>query len=166
MWNAHVANAVGAALLTLGAAMNQAQPSRETKSEDAGRENAPAFRAVAVRYQIKDVERSVAFYTGHLGFKVDLNAAPAFARVSSGSFILWLSGPGSSGARPMPDGRKQEPGGWNRLALEVDDLSTEVSRLKKAGLRFRNDIESGPGGRQIQLEDPDGNPIELFEPAS
>lgn len=166
MWNAHIAGAVGAALLTLGAAMNHAQPSKTTKSEDAGRESTSAFRAVAVRYQIKDVERAVAFYTGHLGFKVDLNAAPAFARISSGSFVLWLSGPGSSGARPMPDDRQQEPGGWNRLALEVDDLSAQVSVLKKAGLRFRNDIESGPGGKQIQLEDPDGNPIELFEPAA
>jgi glyoxylase I family protein len=166
MWNPHVAGAVGVALLTLGAVMNQAQPARETKLEDARGESRPAFRAVAVRYQIKDVERAVAFYTGHLGFKVDLNAAPAFARVSSGGFVLWLSGPGSSGARPMPDGRKQEPGGWNRLALEVDNLAIQVSKLKEAGLRFRNDIESGPGGKQIQLEDPDGNPIELFEPAS
>ena len=127
----------------------------------------PPFRATAVRYQVKDVERSVAFYTKHLGFKVDerLPAGPAFASVSNRSLTLWLSGPKSSGARPMPDGRKQEPGGWNRFALEVDDLSARVAELKKAGLRFRNEIETGPGGKQIQLEDPDGNPVELFEPA-
>ena len=105
------------------------------------------------------------FYTKHLGFKVELNAAPAFASVSNGNLTLYLSGPKSSGARPLPDGRKQEPGGWNRIVLEVDDLPTHVEAMKKAGLCFRNEIEKGPGGKQIQLEDPDGNPIELFEPA-
>ena len=123
------------------------------------------FRATAVRYQVTDLERSVAFYTGHLDFKLEMQAGPAFARISNGSYTLWLSGPGSSGARPMPDGRAQAPGGWNRLALEVDDLTARVAELKEVGLRFRNEIETGPGGRQIQLEDPDGNPIELFEPA-
>ena len=97
---------------------------------------------------------------------MQLNAAPAFASVSNGSLTLYLSGPKSSGARPLPDGRKQEPGGWNRIVLEVDDLPSRVEAMKKAGLRFRNEIEKGPGGKQIQLEDPDGNPIELFEPAS
>jgi glyoxylase I family protein len=119
----------------------------------------------AVRYLVKDVERSIAFYTGHLGFRLDHNAAPAFASVSKADLILRLSGPGSSGARPMPDGRGQEPGGWNRFVVEVDDLAQRVAEMKRMGLRFRNEIESGPGGKQIQLEDPDGNPIELFQPA-
>src|SRR5262249_49333663 len=92
-------------------------------------------------------------------------AGPAFAAVSNGSLTLWLSGPKSSGARPLPDGRKQEPGGWNRIVLEVDDLPSRVEAMKKAGLRFRNEIDEGPGGKQIKLEAPDGNPIELFEPA-
>ena len=124
------------------------------------------FRAVAVRYQVKDVSRSVAFYTQHLGFKLEIQPSPAFAKVTSGTLTLWLSGPESSGSRPMPDGRKQEPGGWNRLALEVDDLAACITELKKQGLRFRNELESGPGGKQIQLEDPDGNPVELFQPSS
>jgi len=125
-----------------------------------------AFRAVAIRYQVKNVDRSVAFYTEQLGFKLEQQSAPAFARVSNGNLILWLSGPISSGSRPMPDGRTQEAGGWNRLVLEVDDLPSRVVAMKQAGLRFRNEIEVGPGGKQIQLEDPDGNPVELFEPAS
>ena len=118
-----------------------------------------------VRYQVKDISRAVAFYTGHLGFKLDMQNPPAFAAVSIGDFKLILSGPGTSGARPMPDGRSQEPGGWNRIMLQVTNLSDRVEALKEAGLHFRNDIEVGPGGKQIQLEDPDGNPIELFEPA-
>ena len=126
----------------------------------------PAMRFAGVRYQVRDVARAVQFYTKHLGFKLDRAAGPAFASVSNGSLTLWLSGPGSSGARPLPDGRKQEPGGWNRLALEVDDLPARVAELKKQGLRFRNEIEKGPGGQQIQLEDPDGNPVELFQPAA
>jgi glyoxylase I family protein len=117
-----------------------------------------------VRYQVKDISRAVAFYTG-LGFKLDMQAPPAFAAVSIGDFKLILSGPGTSGARPMPDGRTQEPGGWNRVMLQVTNLPDRVEALKEAGLHFRNDIEVGPGGKQIQLEDPDGNPIELFEPA-
>lgn len=132
---------------------------------DPGRERAPMFRAVAIRYQVKVVDTSVAFYTNNLGFKLEQKAGTAFAKISNGNFVDWLSGPTSSGSRPMPDGRKQEPGGWNRLALEVDDLPTHVAAMKKAGLRFRNEIEVGPGGKQIQLEDPDGNPVELFEPA-
>lgn len=123
------------------------------------------FRVAGVRYQVKDVDRSVAFYTQHLGFKLDQQSGPAFARVSNGNLTLWLSGPKSSGSRPMPDGRQQEPGGWNRIALEVEDLPSRVAEMKKEGLRFRNEIETGPGGKQIQLEDPDGNPVELFEPA-
>jgi len=123
------------------------------------------LRVAGVRYQVKDVDRSVAFYTQHLGFKLDQQAGPAFASVSHGNLTLWLSGPKSSGSRPMPDGRQQEPGGWNRLALEVEDLPALVAAMKKEGLHFRNEIETGPGGKQIQLEDPDGNPVELFEPA-
>ncbi len=127
----------------------------------------PSFvlRPAGVRYQVKDVDRSVAFYTQHLGFKLVQQSGPAFASVSNGNLTLWLSGPKSSGSRLMPDGRPQEPGGWNRLALEVDDLPSCVEAMKKAGLRFRNEIETGPGGSQIQLEDPDGNPVELFQPA-
>jgi glyoxylase I family protein len=137
-------------------------PPASAKPDD--KDKKPAFRTGAVRYQVKDVDKSVEFYTKHLGFKVEL-AAPAFAAVSNGDLTLWLSGPKSSGSRAMPDGRKQEPGGWNRIVLEVDDLPSHVEVMKKAGLRFRNEIEKGPGGKQIQLEDPDGNPIELFEPA-
>jgi glyoxylase I family protein len=118
-----------------------------------------------VRYQVKDVKRSIAFYTQQLGFKLDHENPPAFAQVSVGNFKLILSGPGASGSRPMPDGDAQEPGGWNRAILQVDDLPARIESLKKAGLHFRNEMESGPGGKQIQLEDPDGNPLELFEPA-
>jgi glyoxylase I family protein len=122
------------------------------------------FRPVAVRYQVKDVDRSIGFYTEHLGFKLDRQAGPV-GLISNDGFQIWLSGPGASGSRPLPDGRTQEPGGSNRLALEVDDLPSVIAEMKKAGLHFRNEMEEGPGGKQIQLEDPDGNPIELFEPA-
>ncbi len=134
---------------------------------DAEKEKPPAFRAVAIRYQVKDVDASIAFYTKHLGFQVErqFGAGAPFGSVSNGPYVVWLSGPDSSGTRPLPDGRKQQPGGWNRLALEVDDLPACVAALKKAGLRFRNEIVEGPGGKQIQLEDPDGNPVELFESA-
>ena len=118
-----------------------------------------------IRYQVKDVARSVAFYTQHLGFKLEHQRLPAFASVSLGESQLLLSGPEASGSRPMPDGQHQEPGGWNRVVLKVRDLPGFIAALKKAGLQFRNDMETGPGGRQIQLEDPDGNSIELFEPA-
>ena len=118
-----------------------------------------------VRYQVKDVSRSIAFYTEALAFKLDQQHLPAFAQVSIGDFKLVLSGPGASGSRPMPNGRPQEPGGWNRIMLKVNDLPARIEALKKAGHRFRNEMEAGPGGKQIQLEDPDGNPIELFEPA-
>ncbi len=120
----------------------------------------------AVRYQVKDVRRSVAFYTEQLGLKLDQQTLPAFAQVSTGNFKLILSGPGASGSRPMPDGSRQEPGGWNRIVFRVADLPGRIQALKKAGMRFRNEMEVGPGGKQIQLEDPDGNPIELFEPAA
>jgi glyoxylase I family protein len=118
-----------------------------------------------VRYQVRDVSRSVAFYTEHLGFALEHQQLPAFANVSLGGLKLLLSAPGASGSRPMPDGRRQEPGGWNRVVLRVTDLPARIEALRKAGLRFRNEMEAGPGGRQIQLEDPDGNAIELFEPA-
>lgn len=118
-----------------------------------------------VRYQVKDVSRAIDFYTGQLGFKLDAKHLPAFGQVSIGDLKLVLSGPGASGSRPMPGGRAQEPGGWNRVILEVDDLPARIDTLKKAGLRFRNELEEGPGGKQIQVEDPDGNPLELFEPA-
>jgi len=118
-----------------------------------------------VRYQVKDVARSVAFYSQQLGFAVDQQRLPAFAQVSIGGLKLILSGPGASGSRPMPDGREQEPGGWNRVVLHVKNLSDRIATLEKAGVHFRNTMEVGPGGKQIQIEDPDGNPIELFEPA-
>ena len=118
-----------------------------------------------VRYQVRNVEESVRFYTQTLGFKLDMQNLPAFGQVSLGGLKLILSGPGASGSRPMPDGRRQEPGGWNRVLLEVEDLPARIVDLKAMGLRFRNEMEAGPGGKQIQIEDPDGNPIELFEPA-
>jgi glyoxylase I family protein len=118
-----------------------------------------------VRYQVKDVARSIEFYTDILGLTLDLQNLPAFGQVSVGDLKLILSGPGASGSRPMPDGRQQEPGGWNRVILHVKDLAARIPELKKRGARFRNDLEIGPGGKQIQIEDPDGNPVELFEPA-
>jgi len=118
-----------------------------------------------VRYQVKDVQRSISFYTQTLGFNLDMQNLPAFGQVSVGGLKLILSGPGASGSRPMPDGRQQEPGGWNRVVLHVRDLPACIAHLKEAGLRCRNEMEAGPGGKQIQIEDPDGNPIELFEPA-
>ena len=118
-----------------------------------------------VRYQVKDVARSVAFYKEHLGFTLEHQQLPAFASISLGGAQILLSGPQASGSRPMPDGRRQEPGGWNRVVLRVGDLPAFIETLKNAGLRFRNEMETGPGGKQIQIEDPDGNPIELFEPA-
>ena len=119
-----------------------------------------------VRYQVKDVSRSVAFYTEQLGFKPGLQQLPAFANVSLDELTILLSGPSASGSRPMPDDRAQTPGGWNRVVLRVDDLPARVEALRAAGVHFRNKIVVGPGGKQIQLEDPDGNPIELFEPAA
>jgi glyoxylase I family protein len=109
--------------------------------------------------------RSIDFYTQRLGFRLDEKHLPAFGQVSVGELKLILSGPGASGSRPMPNGHQQEPGGWNRVILRVADLPARIESLKKAGLHFRNEMEAGPGGKQILLEDPDGNPIELFEPA-
>jgi catechol 2,3-dioxygenase-like lactoylglutathione lyase family enzyme len=120
---------------------------------------------VNVRYMVDDVERAVAFYTDHFDFTVRTTAAPAFADVVRGHLRLLLSGPASSAGRPMPDGREPAPGGWNRIHFVVDELASEVERLRAAGVTFRNDIVTGPGGKQILLEDPSGNPIELFQPA-
>ena len=117
------------------------------------------------RYQVKDVERSVVFYTRQLGFKLEHQHLSAFASVSLGEYQVLLSGPGASGSRPMPDAQQQEPGGWNRIVLRVSDLAGCIAALESAGVGFRNEMETCPGGRQIQIEDPDGNPIELFEPA-
>jgi catechol 2,3-dioxygenase-like lactoylglutathione lyase family enzyme len=120
----------------------------------------------AVRYLVEDVKRSIAFYSKHLGFGIAQDMGPAFASVSRDGITLWLSGPTSSGARLMPDGRRPEPGGWNRLVLEVRDLAATVAQLREEGIRFRNEIVVGPGGKQILIEDPDGNPVELFEPVA
>jgi catechol 2,3-dioxygenase-like lactoylglutathione lyase family enzyme len=120
---------------------------------------------VNVRYMVDDVDGAVDFYTTHFGFEVRTSAAPAFADVVRGNLRLLLSGPRSSAGRPMPDGRTPEPGGWNRIHFIVEDIAAEVQRLRSAGVPFRNDIISGPGGQQILLEDPAGNPIELFQPA-
>ena len=117
-----------------------------------------------VRYLVDDVDAAAAFYTEHLGFTLMERMGSAFAIVSSGDLLLWLSGPESSAARPMPDGRQPEPGGWNRLVIQLDDLEARVEQLRQAGLTFRNDIVTGPGGKQIVLEDSAGNPVELFEP--
>lgn len=125
----------------------------------------PTFTAAhaVVRYQVSDLERAVAFYRGTLGFSVEQQMGP-IAIVARGDLHLLLSGPQSSGARPMPDGRTQEPGGWNRIVLYVDDLAGRIAGLRAAGVTFRNEVETGPGGSQILLEDPDGNILELHEP--
>jgi glyoxylase I family protein len=146
------------------------QPAREPSSESRAGASATqtGFSVVGfhgVRYQVKDVSRSVAFYTGQLGFKLEHQKLPEFATVAIDSLKIFLSGPGASGSRAMPDGHRQEPGGWNRVVLRVADLPSVIEALKNAGVHLRNEMETGPAGRQIQLEDPDGNPIELFEPA-
>ena len=122
--------------------------------------------AVSVRYIVDDVDAAIAFYTERLGFTVELHPAPGFAMLSRGDLRLLLNAPGGPGgaAQPMPDGRRPEPGGWNRIQLQVDDLDREVGVLRQAGVQFRNDIVTGFGGKQILLDDPAGNPIELFEP--
>jgi catechol 2,3-dioxygenase-like lactoylglutathione lyase family enzyme len=119
---------------------------------------------VSVRYIVDDVDAAIAFYTTHLGFELRSSAAPAFADVVRGRLRLLLSGPTSSGGRPLPDGRVPEPGGWNRIHLIVDDIEAEVERLRGEGLEFRSDIVRGPGGAQIVFDDPAGNPIEIFQP--
>lgn len=147
--------------------MDQATKESPTAAvgHDARKGEANRFAFHGVRYQVKDVSRSVAFYTKQLGFNLDHQQPPAFASVSLGNLTILLSGPGASGSRPMPGGKQQEPGGWNRVVLRVTDISAQINALKKAGLHFRNEMEAGPAGKQILLEDPDGNAIELFEPA-
>ncbi len=147
--------AIAGALSNGGLTMTEA--SADTKT------TAQANAIAAVRYQIRDVDRAIKFYTELLHFKLERKTGTAFAMVSRGPLQLVLSGPGSSGARPMPDGRQQEPGGWNRIILYVPDLDAQIGKLKTSGVRFRNGVEAGPGGKQIQIEDPDGNPIELHE---
>lgn len=120
---------------------------------------------VSVRYMVDDVDTSIAFYTKHLGFEVNMSAAPAFADVTRGKLRLLLSGPTSSAGRPMPDGAKPGPGGWNRIHLIVGDIAAEVAQMREAGVPFRNEIVTGPGGSQILIEDPSGNVVELFQPA-
>ena len=145
---------------------NQTAKQSSDKSNQTGSGNQALARSFwGVRYQVKDVRRSVDFYTQQLGFILDHQNLPAFGQVSTGNLKLILSGPGASGSCPIPDGRQQEPGGWNRVILEVENLPARIEALKKGGLHFRNEMEVGPGGKQIQLEDPDGNSIELFEPA-
>jgi catechol 2,3-dioxygenase-like lactoylglutathione lyase family enzyme len=119
---------------------------------------------VNVRYLVDDVEASIGFYTEHFGFTVLSSAAPAFADVARDNLRLLLSGPKSSAGRPMPDGRQPAPGGWNRIHFIVDDIDAEVERLRAAGVTFRNEVIEGPGGRQVVVDDPSGNPIELFQP--
>ena len=126
----------------------------------------PADDLVSVRYMVNDVEESIDFYTRHFGFTVLTSFPPAFADVVRGQLRLLLAGPESSAGRPMPDGRRPGPGGWNRIHLIVEDIAAEVERLRAAGLSFRNDIVKGPGGQQILIDDPSGNPIELFQPAA
>ncbi len=124
-----------------------------------------ASQLVNVRYMVDDVEAAVAWYTNHLGFKLLTNQAPAFADVTNGSLRLLLSGPTSSAGRPMPDGERPKPGGWNRIHLVVEDIAAEIARLRGAGVEFRNEVVTGPGGSQILLIDPSGNLVELFQPA-
>ena len=152
--------------VAIGGCMNQKVSSEQSEAGSKTDESQNVVLGLwGVRYQVKDVSRSVDFYTKQLGLKLDMQNLPAFGQVSVGNLKLILSGPGASGSRPMPDGREQEPGGWNRIILQVKDLPARIEALKKAGLHFRNEMEVGPGGKQILLEDPDGNPIELFEPA-
>jgi glyoxylase I family protein len=145
--------------------MKKTQKGSSTVANNKDRETPHgAFSVHAVRYQVTGVARAAAFYMGHLGFTLEHQQLPAFASVSLGNFRLLLSGPGASGSRPMPGGESQRPGGWNRVVLRVVDLPAQIEALKHAGVKCRNQMEAGPGGRQIQIEDPDGNPIELFEP--
>lgn len=128
--------------------------------------NESVFVMHGVRYQVTDVARAAAFYTDRFGFRLEHQHLPAFASLSLGELTLLLSGPGASGSRPLPGGDAQRPGGWNRIVLRVANLPAQIEALTKAGVKFRNQVESGPGGRQIQIEDPDGNPVELFEPGT
>ena len=144
--------------------MATATETTKTAQEQRAGDHAFVKAVHGVRYQVTDVARSVAFYTTHLGFTLKHQQLPAFGNVTLGNVDLLLSGPQASGSRPMPNGQQQTPGGWNRVVLRVNDLPALVERLKRADVHFRNELEAGPGGTQIQIEDPDGNPIELFEP--
>jgi glyoxylase I family protein len=145
--------------------MNETQRGSSTVANDSNREKPRGIFSVhGVRYQVTNVARAAAFYTDQLGFKLERQQLPAFASVSLGDFVLLLSGPGASGSRPMPGGELQQPGGWNRVVLRAANLPAQIDGLKSAGVKIRNQMEAGPRGRQIQIEDPDGNPIELFEP--
>jgi glyoxylase I family protein len=147
--------------------MTEPNPSSSPSQQGSAADVQARIKSVhGVRYQVTDVGRALAFYAQHLGFTVGHQQLPAFASVSLGDTTILLSGPGASGSRPMPDGQRQESGGWNRVVLRATDLPACISLLRTAGVRFRNEMETGPGGRQILIEDPDGNPIELFEPAS
>ncbi len=141
--------------------MTSAQPSSAVLVPSTG-----IFGFHGVRYLVTDVQQAIAFYTTHLGFTLEHQQLPAFATVALGPLKLHLSGPGASGSRPLPGGQRQEPGGSNRITLRVRDLQALIAVLRRAGLQFRNELEVGPGGKQIQVLDPDGNSIELFEPAS
>lgn len=140
------------------------EKSRHVSHEQTAKKGDHPMSKVSIRYMIDDVPAAIAFYTTHLGFALSEDASPAFAAVTRDGVRLLLSGKASSGRRPMQDGREPVPGGWNRIHIQVDDLAAEVQRLRAAGLTFRNDIITGPGGSQIILDDPSGNPIELFEP--
>jgi glyoxylase I family protein len=141
-------------------------PGKQSTADSSVKKQQVVLGLWGVRYQVRNVQRSIDFYTRTLGFTLDQHNVPAFGQVSIGDLKLILSGPGASGSRPMADGRQQEPGGWNRVVLQVQDLPARITELKKHGVHFRNEMEVGPGGKQIQVEDPDSNPIELFEPAS
>ncbi len=143
---------------SIGAKSDDTKLQKETKEK-----GKKAMSSVSIRYMIDDVPAAIKFYTTHLGFALDHDASPAFASVSRDGVRLLLSGKESSGRRAMPDGRQPVPGGWNRIHIQVDDLDAEVKRLRGAGLKFRNEIISGPGGSQILLDDPSGNPVELFQ---
>jgi glyoxylase I family protein len=141
----------------------QSAAAGSSKSPQSGHHFALDFHGV--RYQTGDVARARDFYTRQLGFRLEHEQLPDFAAVSLGTLKILLSGNGASGSRPMPNGQMQEPGGWNRVVLRAEDLVSCAEELRQAGVRFRNEMESGPGGKQVQIEDPDGNPVELFEPA-
>ena len=141
------------------------QPSFASNRSATAETSATTYHFHGVRYQVRNVSRSIDFYHKQLGFEVGHQQLPSFADVFIDGLTILLSGPGASGSRPMPNGQRQEPGGWNRVVLEVADLPSRIDALESAGSHFRNEMEVGPGGRQIQLEDPDGNVIELFEPA-
>ena len=141
--------------------MSHAKPVTEPRNESSAAHADDAI--VTVRYQVAEIDRAIAFYTQQLGFQLGERAGSAFASVRRGNLRLILGGPGSSGSRAMPDGRQQVPGGWNRIVIYVEVLSSVIERLRAAGVHFRNDVETGPGGDQILLDDPDGNPIELHQ---